>query len=239
MSDTLFSIRCAKGGYLRGINILHGVDLDILEGEAIGILGLNGSGKSSLGKAIINLLPYREGTFIFDGTDVTRIDTEGLANLGIKMMFQGGQVFQTLSVWDNLRLVREKNDEKLYHDLCSIIPLLNQGEKWMKGTMADKLSGGQRHQLALAMTLASGPRIVILDEPSAGLSPKAVEAMYKLLDDVRKRYNLTIILIEQNVARAIAYCDRCLLLQQGLIGRQFSRGEIKDLESEMFNSTQK
>lgn len=239
MSDTLFSIRGAKGGYLRGINILHGVDLDIRQGEAVGILGLNGSGKSSLGKAIMNLLPFREGTFILEGSDVSSIDTEGLANLGIKMMFQGGQVFQTLSVWDNLRLVREKNDEKKYQDLCSIVPLLNQSEQWMKGMMADKLSGGQRHQLALAMTLASDPRMVILDEPSAGLSPKAVDAMYKLLDEVRERYNLTIVLIEQNVARAIEYCDRCLLLQQGLIGKQFSRGDIKNLEIEMFNSTQK
>ena len=101
--------------------------------------------------------------------------------------------------------------------------------------MADKLSGGQKHQLSLAMTLASNPRLVILDEPSAGLSPKAVEEMYEMLSAIRERFDITIVLIEQNIAKAIDFCYRNLMIGQGSIKKNFDKNEIKEIELIMFN----
>ena len=104
--------------------------------------------------------------------------------------------------------------------------------------MADKLSGGQKHQLSLAMTLATNPKLVILDEPSAGLSPIAVEEMYQMLRAARERLGLTIILIEQNIAKAVEFCGRSLLVQQGGISQEFLGKDIKEIEKLMFKSNQ-
>lgn len=102
--------------------------------------------------------------------------------------------------------------------------------------MADKLSGGQKHQLSLAMTLATNPRLVILDEPSAGLSPIAVEEMYETLCGVRERLGISIILIEQNIAKAVDFCDRSFLIGQGAIIGKFKNEEITEIEEIMFKN---
>lgn len=235
MKEVILTAKGISGGYIPTINILHGIDISVERGEAIGILGLNGSGKSSLGKALVNLLPYRNGVIEYNGNDISRHTTEEISREGVRMMFQGGQVFQTLSVWDNLRLVMGKDFHERMRLLRSVIPILDNSETWLKTTMADRLSGGQRHQLALAMTLSSMPNAVILDEPSAGLSPKSVEMMYNLLHTVRERFDLTIILIEQNIAKAVGFCDRCLVIQQGTVGEQFVQGELRAIEDVMFN----
>lgn len=199
------------GGYQEGVDILRGISMEVLQGEAVGIIGLNGSGKSTFGKAIMNMIPYRKGEIFFDGEDVTSLTTSQLSHRGISIMQQGGRVFQTLSVWENLQLAAIADISQLEE----IIPLLNRSKKELQHLMADKLSGGQKHQLSLAMTLATNPRLVILDEPSAGLSPKAVEDMYTMLSAIRERLNLTIILIEQNIAKAVKFCDKSHLLVNG------------------------
>ena len=236
MSEVILSVENIAGGYLPGISVLHGISVSVMQGEAVGILGLNGSGKSSFGRAVVNLLPYRQGRVILKGEDVSDRSTEELSRSGLRMMFQGGQVFKTLSVWDNLRLVMDSDFRQRMEMLRPVIPILGRKDSWLKGTMADKLSGGERHQLALALTLASLPETVILDEPSAGLSPKSVEVMYSLLEEVRIRFNLTILLIEQNISKAVNYCDRCLLIRQGMVDRSFARGELDAIEQVMFNS---
>ena len=106
----------------------------------------------------------------------------------------------------------------------------------MKKMMADKLSGGQRHQLALAMTLATNPSLLILDEPSAGLSPKAVDEMYVMLTEMREKMGLSMILIEQNISKAIGFCDRCLLISQGKVEKEFTSKNIIEIERVMFSS---
>lgn len=224
------------GGYVPGLKILRGVDLTLLEGEALGIIGLNGSGKSTLGRAIMNLLPWRQGTIMFENRNIMDVPTDALALNGIAIMQQGGQVFRELSVYENLQIAfGHVKDKAFVEELKSIIPLLALPVSEQKAKMADKLSGGQRHQLALAMTLAQRPRLVILDEPSAGLSPKSVESMYTILEEVRKRMNVSIILIEQNINKAIQFCDRSLLIQQGVIAKEFCNKDINEVESVMFN----
>ena len=232
----VLEIHNVRGGYIPELDILQGIDLTLSEGDVVGVLGLNGSGKSTLGKAIMNMIPRREGEIRFCGKSITSLTTHELAMQGIAIMQQGGQVFNTMSVWENLQLAfGDVQDREYIAQLKEIVPLLARPKKELQHTMADKLSGGQRHQLALAMTLARQPKLAILDEPSAGLSPKSVEEMYAILQQVRERLGVTILLIEQNIAKAIDFCDRSILLSQGTIAHEFIDGSITDVEKIMFN----
>mgnify|MGYP002626430650 CR=1 FL=1 len=263
--NTLLEINGLYGGYERGVNILQGIDLSVAEGEALGIIGLNGSGKSTLGKAVMNLLPYRSGHITFDGQDITGRTSNELSRLGIAIMHQGGTVFPNLSVLENIQLAigntRLSDFASQYSD---IIPLLKKSRRELSNTMADKLSGGQRHELALAMTLSHRPRLLILDEPSAGLSPIAVEEMYAMLNKIREQFGAAIMLIEQNIARAVEFCctntlhtitngqdgepvvlsrqkppGRCVMLSQGNIGydsKEDNELNISKIESLMFKN---
>ena len=258
--NAMLEIKNLYGGYEKDVNILQGIDLTVAEGEAVGIIGLNGSGKSTLGKAVMNLIPYRKGSIVFDGQHVERKSTHELAQLGIAMMHQGGVVFPNLSVWQNLVLAFGTNINKSYYkQLVEVIPLLQHDAKELMHKMADRLSGGQRHELALAMTLARQPKLVILDEPSAGLSPQAVMELYQrgeivsenssalcpavvsqingILVELKSRMNLSILLVEQNVSMACSFCDRCVLIEQGRISQEFEGNylEINNLESLLFN----
>lgn len=232
---TILSIKGLTGGYLPGVDILQGIHLDLQQGEAVGIIGLNGSGKSTLGKAIMNMIPFRQGEILYEGKSITSLPTSELAHQGISIMQQGGQVFQTLSVWDNLQLAFGKHCDTTYvATLKTLIPLIGMPEKLLRSKMADKLSGGQRHQLALAMALARHPRLLILDEPSAGLAPKAVEEMYEILEKARYQLNMTILTIEQNIDKALNFSKRCLLLGQGQIKHEFINYRINEIENIMF-----
>ena len=218
----ILKISSLTGGYVPGLKILRGVDLALRQGETMGIIGLNGSGKSTLGKAVMNMIPWRQGVITFEGKNIMDMSTSSLAQSGISIMQQGGQVFKELSVWENLQIAFGRIKDKSYKDeLAAVIPLLAMPEKELRSKMADKLSGGQRHQLALAMTLAQRPRLLILDEPSAGLSPKSVEKMYDLLRIIREKFDVTIILVEQNINKALQFCDRCILISQGKVQEQF------------------
>ncbi len=235
MSERIVEIKNLRGGYKPGVDILNGIDLAIQAGEILGVIGLNGSGKSTLGKALVNLLPFQSGTVQFRGEDISHIGTDKLVKRGLKMMMQGGRVFGNLSVWQNLELAAQKELPHVIEQHKEEIPLLDKPAKELKSITADKLSGGQRLQLALAMTIAGNPRCIILDEPSAGLAPNSVDKMYELLHDIHQASGVTIILIEQNIAKAITFADRCILLNQGKITREFSSGDIKEVEKEMFN----
>lgn len=223
----ILELKDIKGGYTKKVDILRGVSLSIEEGEALGIIGLNGSGKSTLGKSIMNMLPHQSGTIILGGENISELSTSEIAGRGISIMHQGGKVFDSLTVDENLSLAGKMSSE-----FQKLIPLLQEG---IGRRMADRLSGGQRHQLALAMALLNRPRLVILDEPSAGLSPKAVDDMYSILSTVKKELGISIILIEQNISKAISFCDRSLLIAQGQIEQEFTSQEIKEIEKIMFN----
>ena len=238
MSEIL-KINNLRGGYKDGVDILRGISMEMQQGEAVGIIGLNGSGKSTFGKAIMNMIPIRKGEIIFEGEDITSLTTSQLAHRGISIMQQGGKVFPNLSVWDNLQLAAQGNNSQwsmVNGQLAELIPLLQRPKKKLQNLMADKLSGGQKHQLSIAMAIATNPRLVILDEPSAGLSPKAVEEMYAMLREVRTKLNVTIILIEQNIAKAMEFCDECTVFHIGTIKQNFysNKIEMSELESLIF-----
>lgn len=229
MSEIL-KINNLWGGYQEGVDILRGISMEVQQGEAVGIIGLNGSGKSTFGKAIMNMIPIRKGEILFEGEDITALSTSELSHRGISIMQQGGKVFRNLSVWDNLQLAGQGRSAQL----AEIIPLLQKPKSQLQHLMADKLSGGQKHQLSLAMTLANNPKLVILDEPSAGLSPIAVEEMYQMLRAVKEKLGVTIILIEQNIAKAVEFCERSVLIQQGFIPKVFMNDDLTEVEKHMF-----
>ena len=234
MSEIL-KINDLWGGYQERVDVLRGISMEVRQGEAVGIIGLNGSGKSTLGKAIMNMIPFRRGEIVFEGKDITALKTNELSRRGISIMQQGGKVFPNLSVWDNLQLASKNSQLSTFNSqLTGVIPLLQRSKRELQRQMADKLSGGQKHQLSLAMTLATHPRLVILDEPSAGLSPKAVEEMYQMLRAIRERLGVTIILIEQNIAKAVEFCERSLLIRLGEIAHS-GCNNLKELEKIMFN----
>lgn len=229
MSEIL-KINNLWGGYQEGVDILRGISMEVQQGEAVGIIGLNGSGKSTFGKAIMNMIPVRKGEILFEGEDITALSTSELSHRGISIMQQGGKVFRNLSVWDNLQLAGQGRSAQL----AEMIPLLQKPKSQLQHLMADKLSGGQKHQLSLAMTLANNPKLVILDEPSAGLSPIAVEEMYQMLRAVKEKLGVTIILIEQNIAKAVEFCERSVLIQQGFIPKVFMNDDLTEVEKHMF-----
>lgn len=236
--NALLEIRGLRGGYEKEEYILKGIDLTLLKGEVVGIIGLNGSGKSTLGKALVNLIPYRRSQLLqYNGKIIERKSTSELAQLGIVLMHQGGVVFPNLTVWENLSVARGRKVDKAYYDqLAMAIPLLRQSKFNLMHTMSYTLSGGQRQELALAMTLLQKPQLVILDEPSAGLSPIAIHDIYSMLANLRVSLGLTILLIEQNINLAVNFCDRCLLIEHGFVRNEFKKKDINEIEAVMFGT---
>jgi len=223
------------GGYVSGVDILKGISLSVPAGKTIAVLGLNGSGKSTLGKALMNMIPFRSGELYLDGERVTQCATDDLVQRGLSIMLQGGRVFETLSVWDNIVLASCRKKTPVDY-LQSIFPLLEKPRRVLEKTMADTLSGGQKHQLALAMALATEPKLLILDEPSAGLSPKSTDDIYVVLKKVRQQ-NLTIILIEQNIAKAVEFCDTSLFLSSGVVVRKSDSKDLSEIEGILFKES--
>ena len=227
----LLKISGLWGGYKAGVDILRGIDMSVNEGEAVGIIGLNGSGKSTLGKAIMNMIPIRKVEILFKGESIMDLPTHSIVRKGISLMQQGGQVFQNLSVWENLEIAFNAGKRESFEQLRDIIPLLQESKRKLQLKMADKLSGGEKHQLALAMTLATNPELAILDEPSAGLAPRAVEEMFSMLQALRKATGVSMVLIEQNIAKTVSFCDKTVLLTLGTVTPGVG---LDELERKMF-----
>jgi ABC-type branched-subunit amino acid transport system ATPase component len=230
----ILQIKNLTGGYTKNHDILQGINLDIAKGDAVGIIGLNGSGKSSLAKACMNILPYWRGEILLNGTDITKKSTQELSNMGIAMFMQGGKVFEELSVYENLMLVSQS--EKSIVKLQDYFLFLRINIAQLKKMRADKLSGGERSQLALAMSVLKGPSLLILDEPSAGLSPLAIDEIYQSLNLLRKKSNLSIMLIEQNVSRCVELCRSVNMIRNGKIAYSSENKNIKEVEKIMFNN---
>lgn len=227
----LLKISGLWGGYKAGVDILRGIDMSVNEGEAVGIIGLNGSGKSTLGKAIMNMIPIRKGEILFQGESIMDLPTHEIVRKGISIMQQGGQVFQNLSVWENLEIAFNAGKRESFEQMRDIIPLLQESQRKLQLKMADKLSGGEKHQLALAMTLATKPELAILDEPSAGLAPRAVEEMFSMLQALRRATEVSMVLIEQNIAKTVSFCDKTVLLTLGTVTPGVG---LDELERKMF-----
>lgn len=214
MSEVLLRVTDLVAGYRPDLPILHGINLHVNEGELVTIVGPNGAGKSTLIKAVAGLLAITGGHVEAMGHDITRVPTEKLGDVGIAYVPQVANIFTTLTIDENLRLGAASLDKALaarrIEDAYDRFPAL-RSHRNHKGRA---LSGGQRQMLAFARSLLCAPRLLMLDEPSAGLSPIIVQEVFAELRRLMKS-GLTILMVEQNVKAALAISDRTYVFAEG------------------------
>lgn len=220
MSATL-TVRGLKAGY-GGKHILHGVDIEVRAGGALTIVGPNGSGKSTLLKAIVGLIPALEGSIRLDDTTITHSDAPARMRLGLAYVPQEANVFRNMSVYENLRLGWEfhpirRTGTQLSSKLDEILALFPEILPHLK-TPAGLLSGGQRQMVAVASAMMLEPGLLVLDEPSAGLSPRNAGLLFEIIRRIRKT-GLTLLMIEQNVQLGLSVADQGLVLVMGRVRR--------------------
>jgi branched-chain amino acid transport system ATP-binding protein len=209
----------------KGVEVVHGVDLELASGEVIGMIGPNGAGKSSVLRAACGLVRPSGGEVLFEGRVINGLAPEQIARLGLALVPEGRHVFKTLTVAENLRMgamSRNGESDDAIEEMLERFPILRE----RAGEHADRLSGGEQQQLAIARALLGRPRLLILDEPSLGLAPKTIDLIYELLESLRQE-GTTMLLVEQNAARTIDFCDRCLVLGGGRVRVQGGREELR------------
>lgn len=231
--NEILKIENLRAGYKKNNRILKGIDLSISKNEVVAIVGQNGAGKSTLAKAVLNMLPYISGKIYFEEVLLDGLDTQRIVKKGLNFFMQGGRIFSHLTVEENLDFAGigflKKEVKKRKNEVKSYFDLFKQSGNGRTNLKASYLSGGEQHQLALAMVMMKKPKLLILDEPSAGLSPRNVKKIYTIFQQIRENENISILLIEQNVDMAVRYSDRICLLKNGVIERQEISENIKNL----------
>ena len=214
-------------GYERDLPIVHGIDFALGAVELVAILGPNGAGKSTFVKAIAGLVPIHAGTVSLGDVDATEVPPHEKVRHGLAFVPQTENVFATLSIADNMRLAADilpagERDPRI-HRIYGLFPDLADRSSRRAGA----LSGGQRQMLAIARALIVEPSVLILDEPSAGLSPKIVGEVFERLRGI-KRSGVSIILVEQNVKAALAVADRAVILVEGKLRHEGTAAGLAD-----------
>ncbi|AUN95949.1 ABC transporter ATP-binding protein [Pseudazoarcus pumilus] len=212
MSAALLELRGVRGGYGE-TDILDGIDLHVGAGEIVVIVGPNGAGKSSAMKAVFGLLTLRDGRIVFDGDDITGWTPDRIVRRGICFVPQVDNVFRDMSVHENLEMgafLRRGDLSGAYERVYGLFPDL----KAKRRTLAGNLSGGQRQMVAMGRALMLEPKLLLLDEPTAGLSPRYMEQIFQITRDVRDA-GVAILLVEQHAKQALALCDRGYVLTTG------------------------
>jgi len=197
------------------IQALKGIDLAIDAGELVALVGANGAGKTTLLRTISGVQPASAGTIRFAGRDITRVQAHTRVGLGIAQVPEGRQVFDPLSVDDNLRLGafrRQAHADERLDQVYARFPALAERQHQAAGT----LSGGQQQMLAIGRALMGDPRLLLLDEPSMGLAPRLVEEIFRTVAEL-KEGGTTIFLVEQNAQAALAIADRGYVIETGRI----------------------
>lgn len=212
-------------GYLRGADVLRGIDMEVSPGERVAVMGRNGMGKTLLVKTIMGLVRPSSGRIRFDGADIAGLATYRISNLGIAYVPQGREIFGDFSVLDNLRMgvigkpkLRSENFEQVFH----WFPILAERRNQRAGTM----SGGQMQQLAIGRALAGRPRLLLLDEPSEGIQPSIVHEIALTLRRICTEENLTVIVIEQNTEMVERLASRVAFIEKGVIAHQVAVGDL-------------
>ncbi|MDP2674809.1 MAG: ABC transporter ATP-binding protein [Dehalococcoidia bacterium] len=195
------------------VEILHGVSLTLNEGEIVAVIGPNGAGKSTLLKAIFGLVPVRAGSVQLMGRDVTNLSPDRIVQVGMSFVPQTDNVFPTLTINENLEMGAFVRRDGL-HDRLERVYGLFPDIASRRGERASRLSGGQRQMLALARSLMLDPQVLLLDEPSASLSPKMVDSIFEKITEIN-RGGTAILLVEQNAREALSFSNRAYVLAMG------------------------
>ncbi len=200
-------------GYLPGVNILNGCNLIAREGELIGIIGPNGAGKSTLLKAIFGQSKVREGAVYLNGENITGLKADKLVERGVGYVPQNNNVFPSLTIEENLQMGVYQKPEKYDEGLELVTSLFSELGARLK-QRAGSLSGGERQMVAMGRARMMNPSVLLLDEPSAGLSPVRQDEAFLRVSDINKA-GVTTIMVEQNARRCLQICDRGYVLDQG------------------------
>ena len=226
MNKTVIECNGIAAGYVKGLNILQGVDLIVDEKEIVSIIGPNGAGKSTLLKAIMGIINISGGRFFINGVEKTNTPTHQIVSEGVGYVPQVENVFPSLTIEENLEIGSWSIKDKIKQSISKIyddFPMLKERHK----DKAGNLSGGQRQILALARALVTSPSILLLDEPSAGLSPVAIKEVFEIVKEINSR-GVAILLVEQNATRALNFSDRGYVLDQGRNAYQGKGQELLD-----------
>lgn len=219
-------------GYYKDLNILQGLNLSIEEGKITTILGANGVGKSTLLKAIYGFLRPNSGEIILDGDNIVGVPTHQLINLGISYIPQHTGIFRWMTVEENLMLggwtfrKDKKRLSKKVEENYNRFPILKEKRKQPAG----ELSGGQQRMVEVARTLMTDPRLILVDEPTAGLAKMLSEEVYQMLEDLREKEKMTIILVDQEIRQALKIADYVYVLELGRNKFDGPVEEFSDLE---------
>ena len=216
MSDALLRVSGLRVAY-GGIQAVKGIDLEVHKGELVALIGANGAGKTSTLKAITGMLPMAEGDVVFDGESVRMADAHTLAGRGLAMVPEGRGVFARMSISENLLMGAFCRNDRAgiaadVDKMFGIFPRLKERAAQMAGT----LSGGEQQMLAMARGLMSRPRLLLLDEPSMGLSPLMVEKVFEVVRAISSE-GTTMLLVEQNARLALESADRAYVMDSGLV----------------------
>ena len=213
-SAPVISVDNLVAGYLPGVNILNGCSIDAHQGELIGIIGPNGAGKSTLLKAIFGQVKIREGHISLNGDDITGLKANKLVERGVGMVPQNNNVFPSLTIEENLQMGIFQQPKNYAERLDFVVGLFDELKKRLK-QRAGSLSGGERQMVAMGRALMMNPQVLLLDEPSAGLSPVRQDEAFIRVSEINKA-GVTTIMVEQNARRCLQICDRAYVLDQGV-----------------------
>jgi len=211
--DLVLSADNVVAGYVPEVNILNGTSLELYDGELVGVIGPNGAGKSTLIKALFGLIPVRSGVVMYRGNDVTGLKAHELVERGIGYVPQTNNVFPRLTVEENLQMgvyIRPKTFAKRLDVVCGLFPRLSE----RRGQRAGSLSGGERQMLSMGRAIMMDPEVLLLDEPSAGLSPALQDEVFINCRRINEA-GVSIVMVEQNANRCLQICHRGYVLDQG------------------------
>ncbi|MGI9602708.1 MAG: ABC transporter ATP-binding protein [Acidimicrobiales bacterium] len=211
--DLLVHVDDVVGGYIPEVDILNGCSLELRQGELVGIIGPNGAGKSTLLKALFGLVAIRSGHVYYDGDEITGLKAHTLVERGIGYVPQNNNVFPSLTVRENLEMgcyLRPGNFGERFEIISEMFPRLAERQEQRAGA----LSGGERQMLAMGRALMMDPKVILLDEPSAGLSPMLQDQVFINTKQINNA-GVSVIMVEQNAARCLQICDRGYVLDQG------------------------
>ena len=213
VADAVIEVDAVTAGYLPGVNILNACSLVARQGELIGIIGPNGAGKSTLLKSIFGLVKVREGSIKLNGEEITNLKANKLVSKGVGFVPQTNNVFPSLTIQENLEMGMFQKPKGVKARLEYVTEIFPELKKRL-GQRAGSLSGGERQMVAMSRALMMGPHVMLLDEPSAGLSPVRQDEAFLRVKEIN-RAGVTTIMVEQNARRCLQICDRGYVLDQG------------------------
>ena len=210
------------------IRALKSISFHVNEGEIVSLIGANGAGKTTTMQSIMGLIPIKSGSVVYDGKDITKTPGYKLIPLGMSQVPEGRRVFQELTVYENLLLGAYTKKDKAQikadiDDICTMFPRLGERRKQVAGT----LSGGEQQMLAMGRAMMSHPKLLMLDEPSMGLSPLLVDQVFDIIKGFHKQ-GVTVLLVEQNAKKALSIADRAYVLETGSITLEGKASELLD-----------